>query len=475
MSPPRPDFRKRQTKIVATLGPATDGPGVIAQLAQSGADVFRLNLSHGSLAEHAARIDRIRAEAPAAAILADLQGPKIRLGIFENGSAELQTGDEFTIATEEVSGNAARASTTYRDFARDVKPGNRVLLADGAVELRVESTDGVSARCRVISGGRVGDRKGINLPGAEISAPSLTEKDRKDLAFALDRGADLIALSFVRRAADLHALREAVAGASRQPLLVAKIEKAEGWRNLEGILEAADGVMVARGDLGVEMPVDEIPFIQKSIIRRARRRGRFVITATQMLESMINSPAATRAEVSDVANAIFDGTDAVMLSAETSVGKYPAAAVRTMASIACAADSHREFGSWEDLHGEPGASDPAIVASAVYEAALSTHVRAIAVFTITGSSARLISRLRPPDPVYAFTPSTDTARALAISYGIEPVIAPDLRSADEIFAYVNRAVKERGWAAPGEAIAIVAGVPVGVPGTTNLLKLHRVS
>jgi len=475
MSPPRPDFRRRRTKIVATLGPATDAAGTIAQLAAAGVDVFRLNLSHSSHDEHAARIGRIRSAAPYAAILVDLQGPKIRFGEFEGGAAELPTGAEFVITTEQVVGNASRASTTYDAFARDVKPGDKVLLADGAVELRVVSTDGIAARCKVVSGGRVGDRQGINLPGAQLSVPSLTGKDRADLAFALQQEADLIALSFVRKAADIDALREAVARAGHKPLLIAKIEKPEGWRNLDAILEAADGVMVARGDLGIEMPEDEIPYIQKSIIRRARRKGRFAITATQMLESMIHNAMPTRAEVSDVANAIFDGTDAVMLSAETSVGERPVAAVRTAASIAAKADMHREFASWEDLHDKPGTTDPEIVAAAVYQAALSARVRAITVFTITGSTARLISRLRPPIPVYAFTPSQNTARALAVSYGVEPVVAPDLRSTDEIFAYVNGAVLEHGWAARGEAVVIVAGLPVAQAGATNLLKVHRLN
>ncbi len=475
MSPPRPDFRKRRTKIVATLGPATGSAEIIAQLAAAGVDVFRLNLSHGSRDEHAARIGSVRKAAPHAAIMVDLQGPKIRFGKFEGGVADLPTGAGFIITTEQVAGNAGLASTTYEAFARDVKPGDKVLLADGAVELRVESTDGTAARCKVISGGRVADRQGINLPGAHLSVPSLTDKDRVDLAFALQQDADLIALSFVRQAADINTLRDAIAGAEHEPLLIAKIEKPEGWHNLDAVLEAADGVMVARGDLGVEMPQDEIPYIQKSIIRRARRRGRFVITATQMLESMIHNARPTRAEVSDVANAIFDGTDAVMLSAETSVGERPVAAVETMASIAREADSHREFASWEDLHDKPGTTDPEIVAAAVYEAALSARVRAITVFTITGSTARLISRLRPPIPAYAFTPSRNTARALAVSHGIEPVVAPDLRSADEIFAHVNAAVLEHGWAARGEAVAIVAGLPVAQAGTTNLLKVHRLS
>ncbi|HWR53544.1 MAG TPA: pyruvate kinase [Bryobacteraceae bacterium] len=472
MSTPRSDSRKRATKIVATLGPATDGPGAIARLLRAGVDVFRLNMSHGSQEEHGRRIAEIRAATTEAAILADLQGPKIRLGRFEGGTAVLETGAAFTITTEEMTGNQERASTTYADFARDVKPGDTVLLADGAVELRVLSTDGVSVGCEVVSGGSIGDRKGINLPGVAVSSPSLTEKDRADLAFCTERGVDLIALSFVRSGDDLQELRAAVPDGTP---IVAKIEKPEGWRNLESILDVADGIMVARGDLGVEMPLDELPYIQKSIIKAARRRGRFVITATQMLESMIENAAPTRAEVSDVANAIFDGSDAVMLSGETSIGKYPEAAVEMMARIALQAEAHREFGTWEDLHEKAHGCDPEIVAGAAYQCALAAGVRAIAVFTMSGSTARLISRLRPPVPVYAFTPSQEMARRLAVNHGVRPVVTPGLESTDEIFAQVNRVLKERNWARTGEAVVIVAGIPIGRPGSTNLLKVHRVA
>lgn len=471
MNTPRPDSRKRATKIVATLGPATDEPDAIARLYDAGVDVFRLNLSHGNREEHGRRIAGIRAAAPEAAILADLQGPKIRLGKFEGGAAVLETGATFTITTEEVLGNQDRASTTYAEFARDVKAGDTVLLADGAVRLRVISSDGVAARCEVVSGGNIGDRKGINLPGVAVSSPSLTDKDRADLAFCMERGVDLIALSFVRSARDMEELRAALPDG---PPILAKIEKPEGWRNLERILEAADGVMVARGDLGVEMDLDELPYIQKSIIKAARRRGRFVITATQMLESMIYNAAPTRAEVSDVANAIFDGSDAVMLSGETSVGRHPVAAVEMMARIAFEAEAHREFGSWEDLHDKALDSDPEIVAAAAYQCALAAGVRAIAVFTSSGSTARLISRLRPPVPIYAFTPSQDTARRLAVHHGVRAVVAPHTASTDEMFAEVNAVLKEKQWADVGEAVVIVAGVPIGRPGSTNLLKVHRV-
>src|SRR5689334_1927230 len=346
------------TKIVATLGPATDAPGVLQQMLDAGVDVFRLNASHGEQDQHAARITAVREAARQAGIhagiLLDLQGPKIRLGRFENGGCVLATGGQFTITTEQLLGSPERACTGYGRFARDVKTGDRILLADGAVELRALDSDGTNVRTEVIHGGAVGDHKGINLPGVKVSIPSLTEKDLADLHFGLNSGVDIFALSFVRTAEDVLGLRDRLGG--RPVSIVAKIEKPEGWQNIEPILDVADGVMVARGDLGVETSLEKVPRIQKSIIRRARRKGRFVITATQMLESMTEHPAPTRAEVSDVANAIYDGTDAVMLSAETSVGKYPVEAVGYMARIAREAESSIRNKGYLD---PPHSHDPA--------------------------------------------------------------------------------------------------------------------
>ena len=313
------------TKTVATLGPSTDAPGILKQLLLAGANIFRLNASHGTIEDHAARIAAVRATAREAGIhagiLLDLQGPKIRLGRFEEGGCILAPGAEFIITTEPVLGNAERASTGYARFAEDVKEGDRILLADGVLELRAVASDSIAVRTEVVCGGYISDNKGINLPGVQVSIPSLTEKDLADLHFGLNAGVDLIALSFVRTADDVKQLRDRLGG--RPVSIVAKIEKPEGWNNIETILDVTDGVMVARGDLGVEISLEKVPRIQKSIIRRARRKGRFVITATQMLESMIEHSTPTRAEVSDVANAIYDGTDAVMLSAETAAGKYP--------------------------------------------------------------------------------------------------------------------------------------------------------
>jgi pyruvate kinase len=464
------------TKIVATLGPATDAPGVLDQLLAAGVDVFRLNASHGTQDEHYNRIAAVRAAARQAkihaGILLDLQGPKIRLGCFENGACVLETGAIFTITTEQILGNCERACTGYAGFARDVKAGDRILLADGSVELRALASDEVSVRTEVIAGGPLGDHKGINLPGVEVSIPSLTDKDLQDLHFGLNAGIDLVALSFVRTAADVQQLRDRLG--KRPVSIVAKIEKPEGWENIEPILSVTDGVMVARGDLGVETSLEKVPRIQKSIIRRARRKGRFVITATQMLESMIEHPSPTRAEVSDVANAIYDGSDAVMLSAETSVGKYPVEAVRFMARIAAEAEaSIRNRGYQDPPHSSvPTAAE--ILADAAYHAARDSGAAAIVVFTSTGSSARLVSRYRPPVSVFAVTPHDTTARQLSVNYGVTPILAPDVSNTDEMLSQMDRVMVEGGYLRDGQLVVFLAGQPVGRPGTTNLMKLHRV-
>jgi pyruvate kinase len=464
------------TKIVATLGPSTDAPGLLDQLIDAGVDVFRLNASHGVQDQQAARIDAVRAAARKAkvhaGILLDLQGPKIRLGRFENGRCVLETGSRFTITTETILGTAERASTGYSKFAHDVKPGDRILLADGSIELRAMESDSISVGTVVVHGGAISDNKGINLPGVQVSLPSLTEKDLADLHFGLNAGVDLIALSFVRTADDVQQLRDRLGG--RPVSIVAKIEKPEGWENIESILDVTDGVMVARGDLGVETSLEKVPRIQKSIIRRARRKARFVITATQMLESMIENPTPTRAEVSDVANAIYDGTDAVMLSAETSVGKYPVETVRFMARIAAEADdSIRKRGYLDPPHPRQP-STPEILADAAHRAARDSGAAAIVVFTSRGSSARLVSRYRPPVKMYAITPHDTTARQLSVSFGVIALLAPDCSSTDEMLAQMDRVLIEGGFLKKGELVVFLAGSPVGRPGTTNLMKLHRV-
>ncbi len=463
------------TKIVATLGPASDSPEVLGLMLEAGLDVVRLNASHGTQEQHAGRIRTVRQVAARfgrhVGILLDLQGPKIRLGKFEGGRAELAYGSEFTITTETLLGNAAVASTGYAAFARDVRAGDRVLLADGAVHLKAIESDGIRVRFEVVSGGPVGDHKGINLPGVAVSADSLTEKDIRDLHFGVDQGVDMIALSFVRKPEDVRKLRSHLEG-PRIPV-VAKIEKPQAWDNLEAILEEADGVMVARGDLGVEMALEKVPHIQKTVIRRARQHSRFVITATQMLESMIDNPSPTRAEVSDVANAIYDGTDAVMLSAETSIGKYPVEAVRMMATIAAEAERSCPIAASAALHlVHPSHAE--IIAQAAHDAAADPNIRAVVVFTSSGSSARQISRFHPPDGIYAVTPREAVARQLSVHYGVTPILAEEVFSTDEMVALADRILRDRGLLHRGDSVVFVAGQPIGRPGTTNFLKLHRI-
>lgn len=463
------------TKIVATLGPASDNPATVRALIEAGVDVFRLNMAHGAREEHAARIRLIRELSPAGglrpAILADLQGPKLRLGAFRGGGAVLETGALFTLTTEPVEGTGERASVNYEAFARDVKAGDTVLLADGAVTLRVESTDGVAARCRVISGGYVSDRKGVNVPGARLRLDALTEKDLDDLSMAIGAGADLIGLSFVRGAGDVRQLRRHLESQGVRVPVVAKIEKPEALEDLEGILDAADGVMVARGDLGVELALEKVPAAQKRIIREARRRARFVITATQMLESMVENPYPTRAEVSDVANAIYDGTDAVMLSAETSIGKHPVEAVRMMARIAAQTEQDlSQLGPPGE--GPPPDSDARVVAEAAIRAARCASVAAIAVFTVSGSTARILAAHRPVVPIYAFTPDAALARQLAPVFAVRPLLTPPMSTVDDMLAYLDKTLPAEGLLARGQRVVFVAGQPLGRPGTTNLMKLH---
>lgn len=469
----------RSTKIVATLGPATDSPEALHGLFAAGANVFRLNASHGDWTQHRARIQAVRdtaAELGAhAAILLDLQGPKIRLGEFEGGGCQLVTGALFTITSEPALGCTERAHCTYSPLPREVRPGDRVLLNDGAVELEALACDATSVQFRVISGGPVGDHKGVNLPGVKLSTPAMTPKDAEDLTNGLDADVDFVALSFVRDANDVYQLRRRLEERHSRVLLISKIEKPEAWSNLEGVLDASDGVMVARGDLGVEMPLEKVPFIQKQLIARARERGKFVITATQMLESMIEHARPTRAEVSDVANAICDGTDAVMLSAETSVGCDPANAVRTMARIATETEGWLRPQGFPEPLPRVTPSNAEIVAESAYHAARSAGVAAIAVFTTSGATARLISRYRPPVPIYAFTHDTGVARQLAASFGVHPILAPVVDSTEQMLHQMESMVVQRGLLHAGDNVVFVAGQPIGHIASTNLLKLHRLA
>ncbi len=472
LGPPRP--RAPRAKIVCTLGPACDSAAGVQALAEAGMNVARLNFSHGTHAEHRARIDWVRAAEAAVArpiaVLADLQGPKIRLGTFAGGHTTLADGADFTITTEVVEGDAARASTTYGELPKDVAPGDSLLLDDGAIRLEVLATDGVRVRCRVVEGGPISDHKGINLPGVRVRAPALTDKDREDLAFALAAGADLVALSFVRAPDDAAAVRAAMDAAGRHVPVLAKIEKPEAVDRLEEIVAAFDGLMVARGDLGVELPLERVPLVQKRAIRLARAAAKPVIVATQMLESMIEHSRPTRAEASDVANAVLDGADALMLSGETSVGRDPAAVVRTMRRIIVAAE---QLPAASLPAGDAAATVSATVARAAVEAGRALGVCALVAYTRIGATARQVAAHRAPVPILAFTHDPEVVRQLALTWGVEPKQMLDVRTTDWFVQQVDREVPACGLGGPGELVVLVAGMPSGTPGSTNFMRVHR--
>jgi pyruvate kinase len=469
----------RRAKIVCTLGPSSKTPEAIGKLMDAGLDVARLNFSHGDHDSHLAVLKTVRAEAErrgrAVAALLDLQGPKIRVGTFTGGKVELVAGKEFTITTRPIVGTAEVVSTTYHDLPRDVRPGDKVLLDDGYLQLEVVRVSGEDVVTRVVEGGILKDKKGFNLPGVQVSAPALTEKDRDDLAFGMSVGVDLIALSFVRAPADVReAVRLATPAKGPRVPVIAKIEKPEAVECLDEILAEADGIMVARGDLGVEMGPEKVPLVQKRAIELTNKHGKLVITATQMLESMIENPRPTRAEASDVANAVLDGTDAVMLSGETASGKYPEQAVRTMAGII----EEIEGSAWYRSRLEDPTLDFASSANAVAHAAVvaakAMRIKVIACCTEGGATAQLVSDYRPEALVVAVTPNETTFRRLAPYWGVLPVRVPRAESSEQAIRRVEEVLKARGLAAPGDRIVVTMGVPMVEGQHTNLLKIHQV-
>ncbi len=467
----------RRAKIVCTLGPATNTPEMVDRLAHAGMDVARLNFSHGTHDDHARAIAAVRRasgryEKPIA-ILADLQGPKIRTGKLAGGKpVTLRAGDAVVITTEDVPGNERHISTSYQPLPKEVRKGDRILLADGLIELRVTGTSRREVRCEVVNGGELGEHKGINLPGVKIRTPALTEKDRKDLEFALKQEANYVAVSFVRRAEDIVEVKKAITQAKRDTPVIAKLEKPEAIENLDAILEAADGVMVARGDLGVEMSPEKVPVVQKRIIARARDYRVPVITATQMLESMTENPRPTRAEASDVANAIFDGTDAVMLSGETAIGRYPVESVEMMDRIVREAEASALAVVRPHRPSELGVSEA--ISEAVCHAAEELHMRVIAVFTQSGWTARLISKYRPRPPIIAFSPIQETRRRLSLFWGVWPRKIDSVQDIDSLATRAEERLLEEKLVRKGDIVGLVAGTPLGIRGTTNFLKLHRI-
>lgn len=470
----------RHTKIVATIGPASTEEEILSALLEAGVSVFRLNFSHGDLQNKAILIKRIRKLSKqrrnAVAIVGDLQGPKIRVNLFKNGSMELITGTEVTITSRDVLGEDGLIPTIYKELPQDVHPGDQILLDDGLMELEVLDVHNTDVRCKVRYGGLLKDRKGINLPGVDISAPSLTKKDLGDLRFCIDQKVDYLALSFVRRSTEVLELQTLLKQSKSQIKVISKIEKPEAVNNFDAILEVSDGIMVARGDLGVEIPPEKVPLIQKDIIRKCNLAGKPVITATQMLESMINNPRPTRAETSDVANAILDGTDAIMLSAETASGQYPVESVLLMDRIAKDIEANstlrvKTISPTADNEGKFDISES--IGHAASQISMQVGAKAILAFTQTGNTAALVAKYRPSIPIYAVTPSLTVCRQLALLSGVKSLLVNSQGDTESQIKWVEKRVLEAGVLQPGDVVVITMGSPISSLGTTNLLKVHQ--
>lgn len=466
----------RRAKIVCTIGPATESPEQIQALVDAGMDVARLNRSHGDTEVHQRVYDNVRAAAQASgrsvAVLVDLQGPKIRLGRFTEGKHELAVGDTFTITTEDVPGTKELVSTTHKGLPNDARVGDPILIDDGRVLVRITDVDGPRVVTRVEVAGPVSNNKGLNLPGVAVSVPAMSDKDEADLRWALRTGADIIALSFVRNASDYDDVRRIMEEEGRVLPVIAKIEKPQAVENLVEIIDAFDGIMVARGDLGVELPLEQVPLVQKRAVELARRAAKPVIVATQVLESMISAPRPTRAEASDCANAVLDGADAVMLSGETSVGDYPIEAVRTMARII---ENTEELGRERiaPLGSTPHTRGGAITRAAA-EIGETLGVKYLVTFTQSGDSARRMSRLRSGIPLLAFTPETQVRNVLSLSWGVQTYQVSQVESTDAMVKLVDATLRANGLAELGDYVVVVAGAPVGVVGSTNSIVVHKI-
>jgi pyruvate kinase len=465
----------RRAKIVCTLGPATSTPERIRALVEAGMDVARLNLSHGSYEDHEKVYRMVREASDATGrgvgIFVDLQGPKIRLGKLASGPVELQPDQELTITTRDVPGDGRLVSTTYAGLPGDVAPGDRILIDDGRVHLEVASVDDTDVRTRVVVAGRISNHKGINLPGVAVSVPAMTEKDERDLRWALRQTVDMVALSFVRSAADADDVRAIMEEEGVHLPVIAKIEKPQAIDNIDEIVDTFDACMVARGDLGVECPLEDVPFLQKQVIERTRRMAKPVIVATQMLDSMITAPQPTRAEASDVANAVLDGADAVMLSGETSVGEYPVETVATMARIVASTED-KGLARMAAIDWQPRTRG-GIIAKAAAEVGDRVGARYLVAFTQSGDSARRLSRYRSHIPILAFTPVPLVRSQLAVSWGVETFIGEAVDHTDEMVRQVDEALLKIGRVKEGDLVVIIAGSPPGIPGSTNALRIHR--
>ncbi len=465
--------RGRRAKIIATLGPASRDPETIAALYEAGADVFRLNFSHGTHADHAASVAAIRALEKTTGgpitILMDLQGPKLRVGTFQGGKVVIQTGASFRLDLNAELGSAARVCLPHPEIFAALKPGASLLVDDGHLRLRVKSCGKDFAETEVIIGGTISDRKGVNVPDVTLPIPALTEKDKADLQFGLSQGVDWVGLSFVQRPEDVAEVRAAVAGRAG---IVAKLEKPAALDHLDAIVDLADAVMVARGDLGVEMPMEQVPVLQKRIVRACRKRGKPVIVATQMLESMIKSPMPTRAEASDVATAVYDGVDAVMLSAETAAGLFPVRAVTTMHRIACEVESDEHYLDLMRVgHGETEHSSPAAISAAAGQIAHTLQAAAIVTFTSSGSTTLRAAQERPDVPILCITPSLHAGRRLGLVWGVHALVGDFIHSVDDIGDVAVKAALQIGIGKKGQALVITAGMPFGKVGSTNMVRV----
>lgn len=469
----------RRTKIICTIGPATKSPEMLRRLAEAGMNVARLNFSHGTREEHGQRIQEIRAIeeqiGTPIAILQDLPGTKLRTGRMPPGGVSLVAGQRFIFTTRDVPGSAEEVNLPYPELVRQAVPGRRIFVDDGQLEFKIESATETDIITQVVIGGVLGAHKGVNMPGARISLPSVTEADIEDLKFGLEKDVDWVAASFIRSASDLAPIRKIIEDAGKPVRLIAKIEKAEAVEEIDSIINAADGIMIARGDLGVEMPLEQVPVVQKMIIRKCNEAGKPVITATQMLDSMIRNRRPTRAEVTDVANAIYDGTDATMLSGETAIGAFPIEAVEMMSKIAVQAEETIDYRAVqkEKILGAANTVTEAI-AQATVEIAGDLNATAIVTPTSSGATARAVSKYRPTAPIIAAATSTATYRQLALSWGVYPVLVKPSRSTDEMISEAVDGVMRAGLVKPNDTIVLTAGVPAGVPGRTNLIKVHTV-
>ena len=466
----------RKTKIICTLGPSTDKEGVLETLIQEGMDVARFNFSHGSHREQKERLIKLqeireRLGRPVAALL-DTKGPEIRIRTFKEGKVELVEGQEFTLTSEDIEGTNEKVSVTYEDLYKDLKPGDSVLIDDGLIGLEVVSIEGKEIHCVVKNGGMVSDRKGVNLPGVDVNMPFISPKDKEDILFGIREGFDFIAASFTRTAEDVAEIRKILYENGGADIgIIAKIENQQGVNNIDRIIEAADGIMIARGDMGVEIPLEDVPVIQKEIIAKVYNAGKQVITATQMLDSMIKNPRPTRAETTDVANAIYQGTSAIMLSGETAAGKYPVEALKTMVRIAVRTESDIPYNELFSVRKKEEKKDmTTAISHATCMTAIDMDAKAIITVTKSGHTARMVSRFRPGCPIVGCTSDMRTCRKLNLSWGISPVLIKEEYSMEILFLHATEAAEREGFVQEGDVAILTAGVPVGRPGKTNLIK-----